>query len=555
MWRSTWIMVMLLMPAPLFANTVISEPHFVITGTFANSLSEFGGWESGAGRFNDDMFDDVVLLDPYYYDVQNNILGKAYVYYGTAAGIDPDSPVEIPGVLPTIWEPSLAKVFSRGISSLAIGDLNGDGFDDLALGSLLYQRVAVDTQFGRGYVMILFSKSDGSGLDTTATTILGFSSPGRLGAVVRIAEVNGDTYDDLIATADRDDTGKKGKIYVFHGGTSFDTAPDDILVNPVANTQLLGMGVSDVNGDGDNDLVGYSNPNQIADYYGLNAVHVWYGGSSGFNQSPDESQSIPYRFVMVAGDVNDDGFGDIVTGVDLRGNPSPSANLTVIKGGSPLDLADHVEVSLPGSYSTVQGLWDMDFDGVDDLFVSLYTVVAPNTSAEARVLLGDVTEYVEPDTCLYRFVNGHYPGSPRNEARPFAADGDGDGFPEIYTSTNTHLGEPVVFVHKSTPTVASVGGRPASTTAASLNQNWPNPFNPQTTIGYVLRRAGRVQLSIYSTDGRTVINLVDTVQERGHHEIAWDGTDKRGRRVASGVYFYQIQVGDYREARRMVLLK
>jgi hypothetical protein len=88
-----------------------------------------------------------------------------------------------------------------------------------------------------------------------------------------------------------------------------------------------------------------------------------------------------------------------------------------------------------------------------------------------------------------------------------------------------------------------------------LKQNRPNPFRPSTTISYHLDRATQVKLSIYNVQGALVRVLTDDFQEAGPHHVQWDGRDNAGNRVASGAYFYEIQAGIVREARKMVRLR
>jgi hypothetical protein len=89
----------------------------------------------------------------------------------------------------------------------------------------------------------------------------------------------------------------------------------------------------------------------------------------------------------------------------------------------------------------------------------------------------------------------------------------------------------------------------------SLYQNYPNPFNPVTQIKYDLPEASHVQLFIYDILGREVTALVNEVQEPGYRSITWHGTDAFGRNVGAGMYFYSIQAGDFRQVKKMVLLK
>ena len=89
----------------------------------------------------------------------------------------------------------------------------------------------------------------------------------------------------------------------------------------------------------------------------------------------------------------------------------------------------------------------------------------------------------------------------------------------------------------------------------ALSQNQPNPFNPTTTIRFVLPVSEQVTLAVYDTSGHLVRTLVDEVEGYGAHEVTWDGRDDEGVAMGSGVYFYRLQAGKHMESRKMVLLK
>ena len=89
-----------------------------------------------------------------------------------------------------------------------------------------------------------------------------------------------------------------------------------------------------------------------------------------------------------------------------------------------------------------------------------------------------------------------------------------------------------------------------------LSQNFPNPFNPVTSIRYGLPRDESVTLKIFNILGEEVATLLnDEPQAAGYHVAIWDGRDRQGRQVASGVYVYQIIVGDLRETWKMALVR
>jgi subtilisin family serine protease len=89
----------------------------------------------------------------------------------------------------------------------------------------------------------------------------------------------------------------------------------------------------------------------------------------------------------------------------------------------------------------------------------------------------------------------------------------------------------------------------------SLSQNYPNPFNPETEIKYALPTGCHVKLTIYNIAGQKVKTLVDEYQTAGYKTIHWNGRADKGEEIATGVYFYKIQAGDFRESRKMVLVK
>ncbi|MGH7457249.1 MAG: FlgD immunoglobulin-like domain containing protein, partial [bacterium] len=75
-----------------------------------------------------------------------------------------------------------------------------------------------------------------------------------------------------------------------------------------------------------------------------------------------------------------------------------------------------------------------------------------------------------------------------------------------------------------------------------LHQNFPNPFNPETSIRYQLPEAGWVRLRIYNILGEEIALLQDGEVEAGHHRITWNGKDRNGQQVASGIYLYRLEV-------------
>lgn len=155
-----------------------------------------------------------------------------------------------------------------------------------------------------------------------------------------------------------------------------------------------------------------------------------------------------------------------------------------------------------------------------------------------------------------------------NSARAvWAADFDGDGDADIASAARKSKQVAWYRAGASGSAIASFGEEdleagaeePIITEARpkefSLQQNYPNPFNPATHIDYELPEAGAVQLMIFDVLGREVVTLVAGEQSAGHHGVTWNATDKRGLRVSSGMYFYQLHAGGFRALRRMLLIQ
>lgn len=89
----------------------------------------------------------------------------------------------------------------------------------------------------------------------------------------------------------------------------------------------------------------------------------------------------------------------------------------------------------------------------------------------------------------------------------------------------------------------------------SLSDNYPNPFNPETKIGYFVPRACRVRLEVFNLLGQKIRTLVNEHQTVGNREVSWDGRNQAGDQVASGVYFYKLNAEDFTQTKKMVLIR
>ncbi|NOX36420.1 MAG: T9SS type A sorting domain-containing protein [Calditrichaeota bacterium] len=135
----------------------------------------------------------------------------------------------------------------------------------------------------------------------------------------------------------------------------------------------------------------------------------------------------------------------------------------------------------------------------------------------------------------------------------YATDVDGDGDVDVLSASSKD--------HKIAwyENVGIVGIAENEQTGApdafNLLPNYPNPFNPGTTIRYHLPRASRVKLQVYNPLGQVVRTLVEGQQPAGRYTVQWDGRDASGRQLPAGVYFYRLKAGQFEQVRKMVLVR
>ncbi|NIT56868.1 MAG: T9SS type A sorting domain-containing protein [Aliifodinibius sp.] len=107
------------------------------------------------------------------------------------------------------------------------------------------------------------------------------------------------------------------------------------------------------------------------------------------------------------------------------------------------------------------------------------------------------------------------------------------------------------------PTTTSLQSKqnPTLPDQSNLQQNYPNPFNPSTTIDYSVQNAGKVRIDIYNSLGQLVRTLVNETKPVGEYSVRWNGETDSGEKIPSGAYFYQLQIGEFRSAKKMLHIK
>ena len=190
---------------------------------------------------------------------------------------------------------------------------------------------------------------------------------------------------------------------------------------------------------------------------------------------------------------------------------------------------------------------DLNGDGLLDVAI----VAANSTVGPALVvLLG------QPNGAPV--LEGYYP-LPGESSQVFTSDLNGDGDTDLVvlgTSVASDHGGVSVFINQGTPATAVASETAATPTAFSLGANYPNPFNPATTIPLAVPAGAKnVDLIIYNVLGQPLRQVWTGPLPAGEHQLTWDGRDTQGQPVATGVYMYRVQVDEQTDTRKMVKLE
>ena len=377
-------------------NSLSSTQGFSIIGASPNDAS--GASVSGAGDVNKDGFDDVIIGAPN----TNNDAGASYVIYGgsSSSSINLNNLVAYKGFI--INGASGKKIVPStsgdcsGLSVKGAGDVNGDGFSDVIIG-------APDANNYAGISYVIYGGTSLYNIDlnnlgvSQGFSIIGAAPYDQSGySVSNVGDINKDGFDDIIIGAYY--ANYAGTSYVIYGGTSLSNINLGIL-NPTQGFSIIGVsaddgsglsvsGTGDVNGDGFADvIIGAPNANN---YAGIS--YVIYGGTSlsnidlnnlsvsqGFSIIGASANDKSGSSVSGAGDVNGDGFADVIIGApDANNNAGISY---VIYGGTSLSNIDLNNLSVSQGFYiigasandesgySVSGAGDVNGDGYTDIII------------------------------------------------------------------------------------------------------------------------------------------------------------------------------------------
>ena len=321
-----------------------------------------------AGNVNGDDYEDVIVGAPTD-RFEGEPAGAAYVFHGTNSGLrdTPDS---------TLDDDQQGSKFGASVGSA--GDVDGDGFDDLIVGAPGYK---TDVTYGAAFVY-LGSESPGSE-PMSDWTYIGQQKDAEFGFTVNTAgDVNGDGYDDVIVGSRQysNTLSNEGAAFVFHGSVNGLSSTPDWAFVCVKVGAFCGASVDtagDVNGDGYADVV-IGAPNYGVDNGG--AAFVFHGSNSGLSSQPDwsfvagESEAGFGISVSTAGDVNGDGVSEVIVGAPDYGENKKGACF-LFYGAQGMGLgarSPHIllgEVSAEQFGADVGTAGDFNHDGYADIVI------------------------------------------------------------------------------------------------------------------------------------------------------------------------------------------
>ncbi|MEJ2367990.1 MAG: FG-GAP-like repeat-containing protein, partial [Acidobacteriota bacterium] len=334
------------------ASGLSAGPAWTAVGE--NGGDYFGYCVATAGDVNGDGYSDVVVGAPHF----SGSTGKVYVYLGSASGL-PASPS---------WTMTgEAGGDNFGYSLSTAGDVNGNGYSDVIIG-------AYGNTSGPGKVYVYFGGASGLAA-SPAWTMGGQGGGDNFGFTVATAgDVNGDGYADVIIGAPHN-AGNTGKAYLYLGGASGPSASPDWTAAGAATNDYFAQCVAtagDVNGDGYADVI-IGEPYK-SDYTG--EVYLYSGSATGLSSSPSwtaggGTSSLFGRSVATAGDINGDGYADIIVGVPYNSGYA-SGGAVIYLGGPSGPSASY---GLSGDSQQSQFGWsvatagDVNGDGLSDVII------------------------------------------------------------------------------------------------------------------------------------------------------------------------------------------
>lgn len=531
----------------------------------------------GAGDVNGDGYSDIMLSRYKSYEDPSDP-GRVHIFYGGPKR-DYTADVMIDGEAPGDW---------LGLSIDGAGDVNGDGFDDVIVGKPGHDNGGIDV----GAAFIFFGGPD---MDNQPdVTMLGANAGDRLGTKVAAAgDINGDGFKDVMVGAPYHTAlgPNTGRAYVYFGGVMMDNVPDIIMTGESQESEF-GRALSfagDLNQDGCDDII--IGAPEYNDREGRAYLHI------------SSSPPVKPRITAVRDVPNDQG-GCVTVQWKRSGYDGVSLSKIsdyVIQRSTSTQTSQYAWENL----ATISATQNPDYEYTASTPFDSYNntdgtcafrVIARTSSSQESWKSDPVTGYsldnlapqpvielsaelvgtdqvklvwngnrIDPDVEHYTLYRGTV-----DDFTPDASTNIGTTTDTTYLDTLPEIGETNYYIIETwdihhNRSVASpiasvmvtsisdeISGSPRE---FALQQNSPNPFNPNTKIGYAVPRSALVRLTIYDIQGKEIRCLVDKQQSTGFHTVDWNGRDHEGRLVSTGIYLYTLQAEQFIKTRKCIIVR
>jgi len=534
-----WFMPLFILSSFLFAQ----ETHnleIIWTIPQNRDLRSFGYNLASGDVDNDGRPDIIVSADTF--DESGGTTpyrGRIYLYYGNGIG---DTIPDVVFKSPFVKGSTPTRVYSA--------DINGDNFDDIIIGE-------EEANEGFGGITIFWG---GNPIDTIPDIILmGRPMDGFFGCAIASGDVNGDSYKDLIvgayATAPMPGGYLMGRVYIYFGGSDFDTIPD-IILNGGHENDYEGFG-SDIGPCANLNNGGYEDAVIGAWDFGAHQGRLYiYLGGNPMDTIADvamigEGPNQQLGWGAVSSLKNADNFDYAMVGTSLWPSGFPSVGrgkIYILFGGNPMD-------SIPD----VCMIGRQDSSGLGNSLSSAGHILQNSSEAIVAGASREPFDYTgasyiwqgEPDldSTPDAWIRGIMPDQGIGWDVASAGDIDGDGKDEIMVSNYASILLPKrVWVCKYTGPGVEENRLPSTANRIPLKIE-PNPAKSQTAIRFSLSAKSKVTLKVYDIKGNLVklLNTGRNMLESGQYATRWDLRDNNQKKVSTGIYFLKVTLDNGKE--------
>lgn len=425
----------------------------------------------------------------------------------------------------------------RGL--ISVPDLDGDTIPDVVLGTIWGTRSVFALSGATGDTIWYYDTHE-------------YGSGGWVYEVAQMSDIDGDDVIDILAS-----TGSEPKrAYLFSGATGTK------IWESYINAAVFGIReIGDMNGDSIPDVaIGTGNgTSEVIALDGTNGNQIWNETISGAGWT-----------VVTIGDLDGDTVNDVIAGTmageiiafsGVNGSTIWTKNI----GGTIVDLNILPDINgngfdelLPSgttmySFYCIEGLTDSTLwstPAADQIFAS---VSVPDITGDG---IGDVVGGTGYNTNVFYALDGSTGDiiwqkniSGCVESCWWLEDIDGNGYPDILVGTRDG------WIYALTDGNVGINDNLSELPYPALQtSSQPNPASEKVDISYTLPFSTRVVIDIYSATGEKILNLSDRIETAGHKSVQWNGLDKGGRKVPSGVYFYRIKTGIRSRTAKLIMI-